>query len=234
MIFDWLFTPESRQYEKRRLELLKEISKGTALYDFLSVPMPALTSELSNVEIVSVDFETTGLDAQKNELLSIGCVNMSHGQIQLGSCFHEIIAIDQALVADNVAVHTITDTEKKNGTSLKQVFDQFLELIAGKVLLVHFNKIEREFFNKACIKLYGVAPILPMIDTLCLARKEFTRQDFHFDPQDLTLENLRKRAKLPFYQPHHALSDAIATAELYLTMINSQTAMNMQLKDVLI
>lgn len=234
MIFDWLFTPECHQYEKNRLELLEQVSKGTALYDFLSVPMPSLSSDLSTIEIVSVDFETTGLDAQNNELLSIGCVNMSGGQIQLASCFHEIIAIDQALDADNVAIHTITDTETKNGLTLKEVFEHFLELIAGKVLLVHFNKIERQFFNKACTQLYGVAPKIPMIDTLCLAKKEFARQDFPFDPQDLTLESLRKRAKLPFYQQHHALSDAIATAELYLTMINNKTAMNMQLKDVLI
>jgi len=234
MIFDWLFTPENHQYEKYRLELLEQVEKGTALYDFLSVPMPALTSNLSSVDIVSVDFETTGLDAGQDKLLSIGCVNMSGGKIQLGSCFHEIIAIEQALCADNVTIHTITDTEIKNGLPLKQVFDHFLRLIAGKVLLVHFNKIEREFFNKACTQLYGAAPALPIIDTLCLAKKEFQRQGLTFEPQNLTLANLRKRAKLPFYQQHHALSDAIATAELYLTMIDNQTAMNMQLKDVLV
>ncbi|WP_371819968.1 exonuclease domain-containing protein [Psychrosphaera sp. F3M07] len=234
MFLDWLFTPVSHQYEARRVELLNKIDKNNNLYAFLSVPMPALNSELSSVEIVSVDFETTGLDAVKDKLLSIGCVNMAQGQIQLGSCFHEIIAIEQPLSADNVAIHTITDNETQNGKSLKQVFDAFLMKIAGKVLLVHFNQIEREFIKQACIELYGVAPVIPMIDTLCLAKKEFARQDFPFDPQDLTLENLRKRAQLPFYQQHHALSDAIATAELYLTMIKPKCAANMQLKDVLI
>ena len=234
MIFDWLFTHKNHQYEKNRLALLKQIDKGTALYDFLSVPMPPLSSTLSSVDIVSVDFETTGLNAEQDKLLSIGCVSMSGGQIQLGTCFHEIISIDQALCADNVAIHTITDTEIKNGLPLKQVLEQFLTLIAGKAILVHFNKIEREFFNKACLDLYGAAPTLPIIDTLWLAKKEFHRLGLTFEPQNLTLANLRKRAKLPFYQQHHALSDAIATAELYLTMVNNKTTTNMQLKDVLI
>lgn len=234
MFLDWLFTPATHQYEKQRLELLSKVNKDNTLHKFLSVPMPALNGDLLSVEIVSVDFETTGLNADQDKLLSIGCVNMTQGQIQLGSCFHQIIAIEQALCADNVAIHTITDSDTLNGLPLRQVFDDFLSLIAGKVLLVHFNQIEREFINKACIQLYGVAPVIPIIDTLCLAKKEFARQDFPFDPQDLTLESLRKRAKLPFYQQHHALSDAIATAELYLTMINPQRAANMQLKDVLI
>ena len=234
MPLGWLLTPANRKYEKVRLSLLHRLSKDNGLYDFLSVPMPALNAKLSSVDMVSVDFETTGLDATKDKLLSIGCVNMSHNQIQLGSSFHEIIAIDQALDAENVTIHTITDSECQKGSSLRQVMDEFLKLIAGKVMLVHFNKIEREFINEACIKLYGVAPVLPMIDTLVLANKAFNRQGLPFEPQDLTLANLRKRAKLPFYQQHHALSDAIATAELYLTMIDEKKANRMQLKDVLI
>ena len=234
MALGWLLTPANRKYEKVRLSLLKRLSKDNGLYEFLSVPMPALNAKLSSVEIVSVDFETTGLDATKDKLLSIGCVSMSHNQIQLGSSFHKIIAIDQALDAENVAIHTITDSECQQGSSLRQAMDEFLKLIAGKVMLVHFNKIEREFINEACIKLYGAAPVLPIIDTLVLANKAFNRSGLPFEPQDLTLINLRKRAKLPFYQQHHALSDAIATAELYLTMIDEKKANNMQLKDVLI
>jgi DNA polymerase-3 subunit epsilon len=234
MALGWLLTPANRKYEKVRLSLLKRLPKDNGLYDFLSVQMPALNAQLSSVDIVSVDFETTGLNAEQDKLLSIGCVNMSHSQIQLGSSFHKIIAIDQALDADNVTIHTITDSECQSGSPLRQVMDEFLKLIAGKVMLVHFNKIEREFINEACIKLYGVAPVLPMIDTLVLANKAFNRRGLPFEPQDLTLANLRKRAKLPFYQQHHALSDAIATAELYLTMIDEKKASNMQLKDVLI
>lgn len=234
MWFDGILLAASKQYEKKRLQLLKQVPKDCGLYPYLSVPLPELNSTLGSVPLVSVDFETTGLDAKKDKLLSIGCVDLSQRQIQLGSSFHQIIALDQSLDASNVTIHTITDNECQNGQPLKQVFEQFLAQIAGKVILVHFNKIEREFMQEACRQLYGVMPVFPMIDTMMLARKKFIQLGLPYEPQDLTLASLRKRAKLPFYQQHHALSDAIATAELYLTMVNLNTAGNTKLKDVLI
>jgi hypothetical protein len=45
MALCWLLTPANRKYEKARLSLLHRLSKDNGLYDFLSVPIPALNAK---------------------------------------------------------------------------------------------------------------------------------------------------------------------------------------------
>jgi DNA polymerase-3 subunit epsilon len=59
---------------------------------------------------------------------------------------------------------------------------------------------------------------MPTIDTQVLARRRFERRDQPYQPKDLRLFNLRTTYGLPRYQAHNALSDALATAELFLAL----------------
>ena len=69
------------------------------------------------------------------------------------------------------------------------------------------------------MKLYGISPDFPVIDTMKIARQWFERRNKEISQGDLRLFNLRKRYGLPSYQAHNALSDAIATAELLQAQI---------------
>ena len=210
MLFNWLFGLEAK-----RKRLLKKAPEGP-LKDFLSVPFPDLNTPLSKLCILSVDFETTGLSATKDKLLSIGFIEINHKQIKLGSSYHEIINTKQKLDASNVIIHQITDSQKEQGKPLKEVVEQLLIALAGKAMLVHFSRIEKQFLNQACLELYGMAPVYPIIDTLALAKRKLDQRDIAYDPSELRLSNLREKHKLPGHFAHNALNDAIATAELLL------------------
>ena len=60
-------------YEAKRKRQLKKVPSGP-LHDFLSVPFPALDTPFAELPILAVDFETTGLDAKLDKLLSVGFV----------------------------------------------------------------------------------------------------------------------------------------------------------------
>ena len=216
-------------YEARRKRLLKKIPKG-ALYDFLSVPFPNQKTCLSELPILSVDFETTGLNAVTDKLLSVGFVSIDKRQIKLGSCYHQIINIKHRLDADNVIIHHITDQQKSQGKSLRVVVEALLKALAGKVMLVHFSQIEKQFLRQACLELYGVSPPLMIIDTLLMEKRKLDRRDIAYDPQELRLSALRHKHNLPNHFAHNALNDAIATAELFLAQ--QKTAAS-KLKDLL-
>ena len=102
-----------------------------ALYDFLSIPFPSEETCLSDLPILSVDFETTGLNAITDKLLSVGFVSIEKRQIKLGSCYHQIINTKHRLDADNVIIHQITDQQKSQGQSLRVVVEALLEALAG-------------------------------------------------------------------------------------------------------
>jgi len=228
-LFFWLLG-----YEAKRKQLLKKSPKG-ALHDFLSVPLPDLNTPINKLNILSVDFETTGLDAKLDKLLSIGFVELHNQQIPLSSCYHQIINTQEQLEESNVIIHHITDSQKEQGQSLRQVVEALLHALKGKVMLVHFARIEQLFLQQACLELYGMAPIFPMIDTLAIAKRRLDKRDVAYDPSELRLAILRDKYQLPDHHAHNALNDAIATAELFMAQMSKRNADNeLLLKDVLL
>lgn len=224
MFFNSLFG-----YEARRKRLLKKVPQG-ALHDFLSVPFPSEETCLADLPILSVDFETTGLNAITDKLLSVGFVSIEKRQIKLSTCYHQIINTKHRLNADNVIIHHITDQQKSQGKSLRVVVDALLKALAGKVMLVHFAQIEKQFLRQACLELYGASPPLMILDTLAMAKRKLDRRDIAYDPQELRLSALRHKHDLPNHFAHNALNDAIATAELLLAQ---QKIAATRLKDLL-
>jgi len=221
-------------HEAKRKRLLKKAPKG-ALRDFLSVPFPDISTPIDRVEILSVDFETTGLDAKKDKLLSVGFILLKGQQMSLKTCYHQIIKTQAQLEESNVIIHHITDSQKDRGKALKIVVDGLLKALAGKVMLVHFARIEKQFLTQACYELYGMAPVFPMIDTLVLAKRRLDKRDVAYDPSQLRLTNLRHQLKLPEHHAHNALNDAIATAELFMAQMSKKNKDGkVTLKDVLL
>ncbi len=221
-------------YEAKRKRLLQRAPQGP-LRDYLSVPFPNLKTSMNKLSILAVDFETTGLDAKADKLLSVGFVEIEHEQIKLNSCYHQIINAEAKLEESNVIVHHITDTQKEQGQPLHIVVEQLLKALAGKVMLVHFARIERQFLQQACYELYGLAPDFPMIDTLVIAKRQLDKRDVAYDPSELRLSSLRHKYKLPDHHGHNALNDAIATAELLLAqMCNKAKADKIQLNDIIL
>ncbi len=206
-------------YEAKRKSLLKKAPKGP-LSDFLSVPLPSLNTPINKVKILAVDFETTGLDAKQDKLLSVGFVTLQQQQISLKSSYHQIIKTKAQLEESNVIIHHITDSQKEQGQALAMVVEALLKELAGSVMLVHFARIEKQFLTQACLELYGMAPVFPIIDTLALAKRRLDKRDVAYDPSELRLANLRKKFELPEHHAHNALNDAIATAELFMAQMS--------------
>ncbi|MGR5470369.1 3'-5' exonuclease, partial [Vibrio astriarenae] len=96
-----------------------------------------------------------------------------------------------------------------------------LDALAGKVVVVHYKNIERQFFNNALLNIIGEGIQFPVVDTLdieyAIQRREcagWLNKLKGKKPGSVRLGHARERYNLPAYQPHHALTDALATAEL--------------------
>jgi DNA polymerase-3 subunit epsilon len=190
---------------------------------------------LADIAILSVDFETTGLNAINDKLLSVGFIEVKQQQISLKTSYHQIIKTKEDLSANNVIIHQITDQQKEQGAPLKEVVETLLKALAGKVMLVHFARIERQFLQQACLELYGVAPPFPIIDTLMVAKRQLDKKDVAYDPSELRLSALRHKQGLPNHFAHNALNDAVATAELLMVQLsNMQDNNELKLYDLLL
>lgn len=202
-----------------RKKLLKK-TNSVVMKDYLERPFPNKKDLITNIDIVSLDFETTGLDIENDRIVSMGLVTIRQLGIDLKSSSHQLINTNVELPETSVVIHQITDEQQVNGISIAEAIPMLLKQLSGKVLLAHNAKVEIGFLNKICKELYGTDFIIPVIDTQFLAKRSFDRQNKSYKANELRLFNLRKLYNMPAYKAHNALMDAVATAELFLAMVN--------------
>jgi DNA polymerase III subunit epsilon len=203
--------------ESLRKRALRKVGPGT-LHDYLSTPLTPKQTTCENLVIVALDLETTGLDPKRDQIISYGLVEIHHMTIKLETSRHQLISIDEDIPEESAVIHQITDDQAATGIPIEAAMPKLLERLAGRVMLVHYSRIEQNFINAACLKYFGAPFVIPIIDTLVLAQRLFERRNHTIQTGDLRLFNLRPRFNLPNYKAHNALSDALATAELFLAM----------------
>ena len=183
---------------------------------YLEAPLPDIRQPLARASFLALDFETTGLNPRTDRILSMGFVPLEEGRIRLGQARHCLVDAGIPLKGESVAVHHITDAEARHGCGLKEMMDVLLPAMTGRILLVHYAAVERRFLHAAMKALYGAVLPFHVVDTMELERRRLIRANPHVKPTDLRLAACRARHGLPPHRPHHALEDAIATAELFL------------------
>lgn len=206
----------SLDYRRRRL--LKRLPPG-ALRDFYSVPFPTPGSDCRKLQFVALDLETTGLDPQRDDILSVGLVELNGMQIDLGSATHRLVRTDRAIPENSAVIHHITDDRAASGEELETVVGDLLQLLAGKILIAHHARVEMEFLGRACEHYFGSRFLMPVVDTLQIERRRLERRNQTFRAKQMRLAELRERYHLPRYRLHNALSDALAAAELFLAQL---------------
>ena len=181
---------------------------------------------LSDIEFVALDFETTGLDADQNSIISIGLVPFTLNKISCKDSKHWYIRPQDKLKENTVVIHGITHSDLSGAPTLDSVLNDFLSELAGKVVVVHYRNIERQFLDKNLHGLIDEGIMFPVIDTMQIeadlrhAQRWSIKNIFkNKGAQSLRLANSRERYHLPAYSAHHALVDAIATAELFQAQV---------------
>ncbi len=202
----------------RRKRLLKRVSPGT-MHDFYAVPFPHPGDDCRKLEFVALDLETTGLDADQDEILSIGLVELRGLEVDLQSAQHRLIRPQSAIPEKSAVIHHITDDEAATGEALPEVLAELIPLLAGKVLIAHHARFEMLFLGRACERYLGTPFLMPVIDTQEVAKRSLERRNVSYRAQELRLAELRQRYGLPRYRLHNALSDALAAGELFLAQL---------------
>lgn len=177
---------------------------------------------LEEVPLVALDLETTGLDPQENGIVSIGLQPFRLAGIPCGQARHWVVDPRCDLSSKSVTLHRITHDDLTQAPDLEAHLSPLLEQLAGRVVVVHHRRIERHFLDAALRTRVGEGLLFPVLDTLDLEQRVLARQRNWLDLllrrplPSVRLADARARYHLPFYRPHHALSDALGTAELLL------------------
>lgn len=194
---------------------------------------------VSEVEFVALDFETTGLDFENDGIISIGLIPFTLNRIYCNQSKHWLVKPKMPLSGDSVVIHGITHSDLSDAPDLLKILEQVLEALAGKIVVVHYQFIERRFLDRALKVRLDEGILFPMVDTLAIESEIQTRAVSGWwdklrgkKPLSVRLGSTRTRYSLPAYQPHHALVDAIATAELLQAQILHNYSPETPIKDL--
>ena len=204
----------------RRRQLLRG-APASPLHDYLATPFADPGTDYRSIEFVALDLETTGLDPAQDAILSIGMVSLVSGGIDLSTAQHLLVKPERLIPERSAVIHRITDDAAARGDALAEAIPRVLARLCGRVMLGHHVSIERQFLNAACQRLYGTGFLVPVVDTEALIQRWSERREQVLAGRDLRLHALRTRYGLPRYTAHNALTDALATAELFCAFVAS-------------
>ncbi|CAM3125156.1 3'-5' exonuclease [Vibrio rarus] len=208
------------EHTKRQRKSLVEGKTLPNLFKrLLKSPTPEITTLYNDLDYIILDLETTGLDSRNDLILSIGWVVLSNRKIDLTTACHYYINQESQVKPETAIINHITPQMLDTGVSIHDAMRSFYDAALGKVIVAHGCVVETNFINQYLSTNYHVRD-LPLIwlDTLCLEKKMAKARN-DVEDFDLTLSATRARYKLPEYNGHNALSDALATAELLMAQV---------------
>ncbi|MFN2442621.1 MAG: PolC-type DNA polymerase III [Thermoanaerobaculia bacterium] len=176
------------------------------------------------VDYWALDLETSGLQPRRHQILSVGMVPLRNGSIEWGG--HDYTLVRPELTDDldrnALGVHQILPGELEGAPPLSEVMDRIHERLgSGAALIVHHAPFDVGFLKRAFRTIGMRWPRPPIVDTrLLVARVEerIQRLEPYAPPLPRSLTALCTMFGLPPFEAHHALGDALATAQLFLAL----------------
>lgn len=198
-----------------------ERTRHPLLRDYFAAGCPDPGTPIGEVPMAALDIETTGLDPRRHAIVSVGVVPFTLARIPLRERRYWVLKPARELTEQSVTLHRITHTEVESAPDLAEILPELLALLKGRLTVVHYRNIERPFLDSGIQARLGEGLRFPMIDTMSLEARRHRqslwarfRRWLGRPPVSIRLHNSRARYGLPAYQGHHALVDALATAEL--------------------
>jgi DNA polymerase-3 subunit epsilon len=170
----------------------------------------------------ALDLETGGLDTGRDPILAVGMVPVRDAVLRLGEAYRTLVRPPDggSIDPESVRAHQLLWGEVRDAPPLEEVLPEIDRRLRGGVLLVHHGGIDLAFLRRD-FRRCGLRWVAPeVVDTARLLKKvgRLSQPDLPGDMQPLNLSRARRAYGLPEYQAHDALTDAVATAELFLVL----------------
>ncbi len=169
-----------------------------------------------DARLVVVDVETTGLDPRADQVISFGAVPIVGGRACPGQAVYGLVRPNRAVPVESIRIHGIRPHDLRDAPQPPEAFAALADAMRGNQLVAHAAWVERSFL---AAPLRGLGIRLPrrLLDTAQLWRLLCIERD-RGDPGFCQLGEIAAALGLPAHRPHHALGDALTTAQVFLAL----------------
>lgn len=165
---------------------------------------------------VVLDLETTGLNLNKDRVLSIGAVVIEDAAIDFSQQFERTLQCADMKVAPSVLIHGLGPSAIAAGSNPAQALIELMEFIGDSPVLAFHSPFDQHMLGRALKEHLGyklqhvfldVADIAPLVCP-------------HAQIREAGLDEWIEWFKLEVFERHNASADALATAELALILFS--------------
>jgi DNA polymerase-3 subunit epsilon len=167
--------------------------------------------------LVALDFETTGLDLRRDAIISIGAVPIVAGRIELGRALYQEVRPPVTPSAESIAVHHLRPVDLRDAPSLEDARNELRAILTRSFIVAWVAEVEANFLRSV----FGGSAMLWLhrtVDAFRLARVLERLEERDPDERGGRLDQTAERYGVPVEETHHALDDAVMTAELFLVL----------------
>lgn len=198
--------------------------------DALPVPQAVDNTPLDAVRFVVVDLETSGLDTQRDQLLSIGAVVIEQRAIDLTCQFERTLKRDDPPVNESTLIHGIAPSELARGTAADDALLDFFEFAGSCVFAAFHAPFDQRMLVRSSREELGRRLRHTFIDVAELAPLLVPEAKL----ADGKLDDWQAYFGLSNEQRHHAAADALATAQIMLILLSRAHAQGIRTLDELV
>lgn len=176
---------------------------------------------------VVVDVESSGLDVRKDRLIAIGAVALVNGKIALADSLDIVLQQSQVSGKDNILIHGIGGEAQRQGMPPAEALLTFLEFLGKSPLIAFHVAFDQSMICRAMKEHLGFSFEHSWADLAYVAPALYPSLAHRYRSLDQWTEYFQ----IGNYARHSALADALATAELLLSLqpqLEVRQAMNFQ------
>ncbi len=163
----------------------------------------------------ALDLELTGLDPDSDDIIAIGAVPIEDGRVILGESRYTLVRTSKRSEHDAVLMHKLRVADLAEAPPLERAVALVLDLLTGRVPVFHTEAVERSFLGPLFARQHVRLPAAA--DTEALGRLLLRRRDGQA-PARLPLARLTGLLNQSGEAPHHALADALTTAQAFIAL----------------
>lgn len=194
-----------------RLAPRLDAESGRAVKAYRDLPAPDLGLPLHLQRYVVVDVETSGLDAHRDRLISIGALAVSDGLICLDDSFEVVLRQHVPSADHNILIHGIGGTTQVSGVEPARGLADFLRYAGNGPLIGFHADFDRIVIDRAVRKALGISLGNAWVDVAMLAPALFAERA----PAAHSLDEWMEVFGIGNFARHDAVADALATAQLF-------------------
>ncbi|MDT8438522.1 MAG: 3'-5' exonuclease [Wenzhouxiangellaceae bacterium] len=201
-----------------RRQLAERGGLDARMHRALNAELSAPSARVDGAALLAIDLEMTGLDPDRDTIISIGWVGIDDGALCLTS--GDEIGLDpgEGRVGQSATIHGLRDCDLGDGLNPAEAAARLMQALTGRIAVFHHAPLDIGFLDRLLRRHFGFGWVWPWIDTLDWYRRRQLSRHNEAAAASTRLDAVRDHYGLDVRDAHNAHDDAVSCAEVALIL----------------